>query len=178
MDPRVRTPQTSIATQFSLSKGLYDDVLKSSAAIGQIRALRVKIRETKEHAGAGAVSDALEALDKKAQAIEGAPAGGRGGGRGALASGPDTFSSVNGSLMALMQSLQSADVAPATQTVTAVNQRRAAMARLMQRWSALQTSDLIAVNGQLTKANLPALKIDKESSPAEMDDDEEDDDIG
>jgi photosystem II stability/assembly factor-like uncharacterized protein len=172
MDPRVHTP---VLTQFTLSKTLYDDILKSSGSISQIRSLRAQIREAKERPGAP--SDALDALDKKAQALEGAAAGGRGG-RGAAPAGPDTFASVNGSLAQLMQALQESDTAPSAPLTTAVTQKRAAMAALLRRWSTLQSADLAALNTQLTKSNMPVLKIDKEAEPAEMDDDDEDDDIG
>ena len=68
------------------------------------------------------------------QALEGQP-----GGRGAAADGPDTFNSVIGGMNQLMGLLQGADVAPTTQLVTAVGQRKAALAKLMARWNVLKT---------------------------------------
>jgi len=134
--------------------------------------------DTQHHGADPRTCDEIKSLAEKAQAIEGAAAGGRGGGRGAVAAGPDTFASVNGSLATLMQSLQESDTAPSTPLATSATQKRAAMSALLGRWSTLQTADLAALNAQLAKANLPVLKIDKEAQPADMDDDDEDDDIG
>jgi hypothetical protein len=44
-------------------------------------------------------------------------------------------------LTALLQGLQEADVAPTTQTVAAVQNRREAFKKLMQRWDALKAQD-------------------------------------
>ena len=114
MDPRVRTPAAGLLQQFTLSKQLYEDSVAASKTLEEIRALR----------------------DEKALAIAGV-AGPERGGRGA-AQGPDTLTSVNTALGALLQSIQEADVAPNTALVKAVAERRAALAKLMQRWRALK----------------------------------------
>ena len=67
------------------------------------------------------------------QNLEGQP-----GGRGAAADGPDTFNSVIGGMNQLMGLLQGADVAPTTQLVAAVSQRRAALTKLMVRWNRMK----------------------------------------
>jgi hypothetical protein len=74
-------------------------------------------------------------------ALEGdAGGGGRGGGgRGAALEGPDTLSNITGGLTQLMGLLQGADVAPTTQLVAAVGQRRAALTTLLARVNALRT---------------------------------------
>ncbi|MDQ2949645.1 MAG: hypothetical protein M3Y27_27535 [Acidobacteriota bacterium] len=51
---------------------------------------------------------------------------------------PDTLTSVNTALGALLQSIQEADVVPNTATIAAVVERRAALAKLLQRWSVLK----------------------------------------
>jgi hypothetical protein len=85
---------------------------------------------------------------------------------------------VSATLAALMQSLQASDVPPASQQTVAIRQKRAALAQLMQKWKAIQTTDLPRVNQQLAKARLTELEIEKEATAVEMDDDDSDDDIG
>ena len=167
MDPRVRTPLAGLKQQFTLSKELYDDLIENSKALDQLRALRAKLKELQQQAQ-GSATDAISEMDRKALALEGNP-GGRfgGGGRGAAQTGPDTFGSINGTLSALMQVLQEADVAPTTQAITAVSDRQQAFAGLMKRWTSLKTQDLIHLNTQLKQANLPVITVDVSPTAAQ-----------
>jgi photosystem II stability/assembly factor-like uncharacterized protein len=166
MDPRVKTPPLGLTQQFTLSKALYDGVAKAQTALGQLRALRDQVRSAGERAAKGlpgAAAQALAEFDKRAEDLGGGAAlavgrGGRGGigaggGRGTAESGPDTLSSIGGSLTTLMTALQGADVAPPTQLVTAVAERRQALARLLVRWTALKGPELAALNAKLKAAN-------------------------
>jgi hypothetical protein len=157
MDPRVRTPLAGLQQQFTLSKQMYDDIVKTAKALEQIRTMRAQLGPLREKAGPGATADAITAFDQKVVALGGAAGGGRGGGRGAVAAGPDTLSSVTGSLIQLMRLLESADVAPATPAVAAAADRRAALAKLVERWNALKSRDLADLNTRLQQANLPAV---------------------
>ena len=157
MDPRVRTPLTGLQRQFTLSKQTYDDIVKTSKALEQIRTMRAQLGPLREKAGPGATADAIAAFDQKVVALGGATGGGRGGGRGAVAAGPDTLASVSSSLTQLMRLLESADVMPSTQAVAAATDRRAALAKLLERWNALTSRDLADLNTRLKQANLPAV---------------------
>jgi hypothetical protein len=121
MDPRVTTPALGLAQQFTLSKQLYDGIIDAQKSLEEIRARRASL-SSRQGSGQSAESLAL-------QQLEGQP-----GGRGAAADGPDTFNSVIGAMNQLMGLLQGADVAPTTQLVTAVGQRRAALTKLLARW--------------------------------------------
>jgi hypothetical protein len=138
----VKTPPAGLQQQFTLSKALYDDVLVAQKALAQLRGIRLQ-------SGAAPFAQQLTAL-------EGSPGGGRGG-RGAAPAGPDSLNSVAGALGALMTTLQSADVTPTTQLASAVADRRAAMARLMQRWTALKTE---------IHAKAPDVNVDATAPPA------------
>ncbi len=128
IDPRVHTPLAELTQQFTLSKQLYDDIVKASAALEEIRALREKSKDNAD-------------LDAKLAALQGTLGFGRGGGggRGTPAGGPDTLTSVNGELTTLLRLIQEADVAPTTQAATAAADRRKALAALLNRWTALKT---------------------------------------
>ena len=142
MDPRVKTPPAAIEQQFTLSKALYDDVIAAQTALAHIRGIRAQ----------SAAADYTEKLT----ALEGAGGFGGRGGRGAAPAGPDTLNSVSASLDSLMQILQGSDTAPTTQLVTAVADRRAAMAKLMQRWTALRSE---------IKAKHPDVNLDATAPP-------------
>jgi hypothetical protein len=160
MDPRVRTTQADLLQQYTLSKQLYDDMATASKALEQMRALRERLRQSRERASQGGVADAITAFDQKLAALEGAGGGGRGGGGRGAAPGPDTITSVNGSLGVLMRLIQEADVAPTTQAVAASADRRKAMASLLQRWAAMKSQDLVTLNTQLKQAGLSELKVE------------------
>ncbi|MGA2267554.1 MAG: glycoside hydrolase [Bryobacteraceae bacterium] len=159
MDPRVRTPLTGLQQQFTLSKQMYDDIGRTAKVLEQIRAMRAQLGPLREKAGPGATADAIAAFDQKVAALGGAAGGGRGGGggRGAVAAGPDTLASVSGSLAQLMRLLEGADVAPTTQAAAAVADRRAALAKLIERWNALKIKELADLNARLKQANLAAV---------------------
>jgi len=122
MDPRVHTPPAELAQQFALSKQIYDDLLKASKALDDIRKLRSQNKDTP--------------LDQKLAAIEGAGGGGRG--RGAPTGGPDTLTSVSGALSTLLRMIEAADVAPTTQVVAAVADRRKSLAGLLAQWKTMR----------------------------------------
>ena len=160
MDPRVRTTQGDLLQQYTLSKQLYDDMAAASKALEQMRALREKVRQLHDRAGQGGTADAITAFDQKLAALAGAGGGGRGGGGRGAATGPDTISSVNGSLGVLMRLIQQADVAPTTQAVAASADRRKAMASLLQRWATMKSQDLVTLNTQLKQAGLSELRVE------------------
>jgi photosystem II stability/assembly factor-like uncharacterized protein len=122
MDPRVKTPPLGLTQQFTLSKQMYDGILDAQKALADIRAAR----QTKP------------ANDDKLHALEGQGGGFGGGGRGAATEGPESFTSIIGSMNQLMGLLQGADVAPTSQLVAAVGDRRTALARLIARWNELK----------------------------------------
>jgi len=143
LDPRVKTPAIGLAQQFTLSKQLYDGLLAVQTAQDEIRAMRERAGRRRASLSGeptrSAESLALQTLEQKVTALEGQPAAGFGGGRGGALEGPDTLSNITGGLNQLMGLLQGADATPTTQLVTAVGQRRAALNKLLARWSALKT---------------------------------------
>jgi len=164
MDPRVKTPLAGIQQQFTLSKQLYDDIVATGKALEQLRAMRAQLGQLRDKAGAGVPPgpDAIAAFDQKAAALEGGGGGrgGGGGGRGSVPGGPETLGGASGSLNTLIRLLEGADVTPTTQLVAAVTDRRAALAKIMARWTALKGAELAALNAQLKQANLPTVTLE------------------
>src|SRR5206468_8757507 len=112
----------------------------------EIRAMRERSARLSPRQGSGQAAEgtgstdraALQAFVEKLIALEGQPAAGFGGGRGAVADGPDTLSNITSGLNQLLGLLQGADATPTTQLVAAVGQRRAALNKLIARWNALK----------------------------------------
>jgi hypothetical protein len=128
MDPRVRTSLASLSQQFTLSKQIYDDLSAGAKTVEEMEAARKRLEEAASSPVAAELAKKVEALhgDQETRAARrGAPR-------------PDTFASVTGTLTALLQGLQEADVAPTPQTVAAVAERRAALTKLMHRWTELK----------------------------------------
>lgn len=162
MDPRVKTSVADLTTQFTLSKQLYDDVRATQTGLETVRGIRSQLAKLKDQPGAPL--EAIAEFDKKALALEGQPAGGGrgggGGGRGAVQTGPETLSSIGGSLTTLIGVLQGADVAPTTQLTAAVSDRHAAAAKLLASWNSMKGAGLTALNAKLKAANLAEVSLD------------------
>jgi photosystem II stability/assembly factor-like uncharacterized protein len=159
MDPRVKTPLVGLQQQFTLSKALFDGVSSIETALDDLRSLRQQVASVQTATIPGDVSQALADFDRKADALAGRRPTGFFGGRGGGAELPDTLNSLAVSLSQLMDVLQEADVAPTTQLVAAVADRRSALATLTARWNALKGSDLAALNAKLRAANLPPITV-------------------
>jgi hypothetical protein len=168
LDPRVKAPAPGLATADRLAKVLYDGAKEAQSALEGVRALRASARQARERAGQSPAIAAIDAFDQKLVSLEGqAPGpGGRGaggggapGGRGGAGGGPDTFAGIGGTLTSLMSTLQGADAAATEPVLQAVNERREALASLLERWTRLKTVDLQALNAELTKAGLAGLTL-------------------
>ena len=154
MDPRVKTPTATLARQFALSRGVYDDIARTRTALDSARALRAAVRDLRGRAS-GDLTTALDSLDRVTGALEGA-GGGFGGGGGGGAGSP-TLAGAIGQLGQLYDALQDADVAPTTQLVSAVQSARRDVPALLSRWDAIRTRAVPALNTRLRALNLPEL---------------------
>jgi hypothetical protein len=77
------------------------------------------------------------------------------------AGGPDTLSSIGGSLNSLMTMLQAADAAPTGQLEKAVAERREALRALFDKWGSLVGRELDSLNGVLRAAKLEEIALGK-----------------
>jgi hypothetical protein len=136
MDPRVKTPATTLARQFTLSKGMYDDINRTRGALDSLRTMRASLRDLRSRSSGNAAA-ALDSLDRSAAALEGGVGGGGGGGGGG-AGGNATLGGLLGQLAPLYDALQDADVAPTTQLVAAVQDAQRNVASTLARWAAVR----------------------------------------
>ncbi|MGH9799221.1 MAG: WD40/YVTN/BNR-like repeat-containing protein, partial [Blastocatellia bacterium] len=159
MDPRVSTPQAGLAQIHDVAMRCYDGITKARTTQADIRKLRDQLKSLKDKAGSGIIADAITALDQKASAIEGAGGGGRfggGGGRGGGGGAP-SLSGVAGEFSTVMNLVDATDMPPTTQAVAATSAAQRTLADLIGRWDELKSTDVKALNDQLSKANLPTI---------------------
>ncbi len=180
-DPRVKTPATVMQQVYALSDAAYFGAIDAQEASAGLTALRTSIAERRGKAQ-GAAAQALEAFDRKAEALQGAGAaggGGRGGaagGRGAAGRGgaspgateqagsatsapAETLTAVSASLAGVMNSLQAADVQPTAIQLAAISSATQIAGRVMARWGALAGPELVALNAQLQAAGIDAIAV-------------------
>jgi photosystem II stability/assembly factor-like uncharacterized protein len=135
----------------------------SSAAAAQIQSIKEQITKLQPK-GPSPIIQALAEFDKKVAALQGAAGAGARGDRGAGAASPapappETLLSIVASLSGLMNSMQSADVAPTALTLTAIGNAQDTASSVMLKWNALKTVDLPLMNVRLKAAGLPPITL-------------------
>jgi len=151
MDPRVKASTATLARQFALSKGLYDDIARTRAALDSVRALRAGLRELRQRSAGDAA--AIDSLDRAAGALEGGGGGfGGGGGGGGTTS---TLGGIIGQLGQLYDALQEVDAAPTTQLVSAVQEAQRDVPAAIGRWTTLRTRATSRFGSQLRMPPAP-----------------------
>jgi hypothetical protein len=160
MDPRVKTSLAGLQQQFKLSNDLYTQLLTLSPAAEQAGALRKQLKDIQPKATNEALA-AIKTLDQKLQVLAGGATRRPGAG-----TEPPTLGALKTKFLALFGVFQEADVAPSTQAAAAVADLQKQLPPLMDRWNAVKSQDLPALNKQLQGANLPEVKLESLVLPA------------
>ncbi len=182
-DPRVKTPALEMQRVYTLTKAMYDgavDAQRAAMTLADVRQQAAKRRaEAKD-----ALAAELDAFNERAAALEGTRPGEGGGGRGGRGGGPPTaqgggrgaggaaapaetlwgLSTAPGSIGALMNSMQAADVAPTANTLAAITRARQQAASVMTRWNAMRTVEIPALNQKLKAAGLAPIEVKRAES--------------
>ncbi len=167
MDPRVTTSTAGLQRQFELSRALYDGIVTLTGSTDRLHAVREQLKALKGRSGT--LETSLDALDQSAATLEGAAAGGS-----SAPSDAPSFESVAASLRSLLSLIQSADVAPTTQTVAAVAETRSRLAAVLERWKKFESEELRALNAKLSEGKLPPIRPDATLSQRMSASDEDD----
>jgi photosystem II stability/assembly factor-like uncharacterized protein len=154
MDPRVKTSPAGLQQQFKLSNDLYTQLLTLSPAAEQAGDLQKQLKALQPKATGEALA-ALKTLDQKLQALAGGATRRPGAG-----TEPPTLGGLKTKFLTLFGVFQEADVAPSTQAAAAVADLQKQLPPLMDRWNAVKSQDIPALNKQLKDANLPELKLE------------------
>jgi hypothetical protein len=160
MDPRVKTPATELEEQFNVSKAIYDDALRATAALHEITVLREQLSAKSVQPPVASVADSLES--KLTKIAGGRGEGGRGGGGGGRGgpTGPPNLTTLRLQLARMEHTVQSADIAPTTSQIEAYDGLKKPLTDLIDQWNTLKASDVKALNDSLHKLGLPLLSLD------------------
>jgi photosystem II stability/assembly factor-like uncharacterized protein len=154
MDPRVKTPAAGLAQQFKLSEQLYSRLLILSPAVEEASDVRKQLKAIRQKLSEGTLAAAIDQIDQKVQALVGG--GGRRPGPGIEA---PTLAGMRTRYLALLNIFQEADVAPTTQATAGVGELEKQLPPLLERWRALKSQDIPALNAQLKQSGLPEIKV-------------------
>ncbi|HSU12489.1 VPS10 domain-containing protein [Longimicrobium sp.] len=171
MDPRVRTPMPALAQQLDVALRLADGLRRDSEALGQLRGVRTQLTALKGK-GAAELQTGIATFDQRAAALD------EGDDEPAAAGAPMSLAQLNGDLATLYALVESADAAPTSQALEAVDQRLRALDVALAAWRALQQQDLDQLNRRLRAAGITPVAVralpepDDPDKPAEEEEDE------
>ncbi|HEY0407417.1 MAG TPA: hypothetical protein VGC89_16915 [Pyrinomonadaceae bacterium] len=151
MDPRVKTSNADLAQQFELSKQLYDEWVRLEPLNKRLNSLSAELTALRARAGAqGTTATQLDALNQKLQELAGSANRRPGAPLNLL---------VLTRVQTLFRIIQDADVAPSTPIAAAVTDIRRESSSLLERWRAIESQDIPALNRQLQGAGLPQVEM-------------------
>jgi hypothetical protein len=153
MDPRVKASAATLARQFALSKGVYDDINRTRGVLDELRTLRANLRELRGRASGDLVA-VVDSIDRAAAALEGGGGGFGGGGGGRPGEAP-TLTGTIGELGQLYGALQDAEVQPTTQLVAAVQAAQRQVPTTLARWDTVRTRATARLGAQLRPLGPP-----------------------
>jgi photosystem II stability/assembly factor-like uncharacterized protein len=166
MDPRVQTSTVGLDKKFQLETRLASLLSQTSTAFMQAGSIRESLQKLRQNAS-GAALDSIQAVQTKlADVLDAAPAS-------QTPSEAITLTRVNSQVGVLYGQVWQADAEPtAAQSEAGARLTRDALS-VTQRWQALQTSDLPALNRLLRAANLPEVQVESDPHHEESSEDEE-----
>ena len=150
IDPRVKASTADLAQQFELSKELYEIRPTLEAVNNGLNRLSTEIGKGKERVGQNPVTAQLDALNKKLQEIAGPPSR-----QASAALSLDLLEKLG----TLFWNIQEVDAAPTPAVRVAVGDLQREAQSIIQRWRAIESQDLPALNRQLEAASFGKIEI-------------------
>jgi hypothetical protein len=159
MDPRVNTPIADLQRQFSIAQQTAGLLRQASQARQQATAVHQQLQRLRSQAsGQSAASTAIEGVDRKLMDVIGQPRTAPGG-FPEEPGNPNSFQAVTRSLQQVLQSVESADVAPTQGDLAALQQAQQNLTTTLARWNDFRNKDLQQLNSTLRQANLPSITV-------------------
>ena len=163
MDPRVKTPQADLVEQFQMAQQIGATQAQVGNALLAADHLHGQLQRLAPRAGDGTpLAAQIAALDRKTVALAGAaPPPGPYEGAEPPVSAINTLRSLNTALGDVERAVQSADVAPTADAVTALRRDRQAIAKALAQWNEIKSRDLPKLNAALKQANLQPVSLEE-----------------
>ncbi|HEX8906756.1 MAG TPA: hypothetical protein VF771_18035, partial [Longimicrobiaceae bacterium] len=153
MDPRVRTLTPALAQQLATAQRIADGLRRDYEALSQLRGVRTQLGALKGK-GSAELQTGVATFDQRAAALEeGAEQ------PSAAGNTPMALVKLNGDLATLYALVESADVAPTSQALAAVEQRLQALDASLAAWRTLREQNLEELNRQLRAAGLAPIAV-------------------
>ena len=137
MDPRVKTPASTLQQQHDLALSAYRGRVRAMESIVKIKLFRARIAGLLAQASGDRVT-VLQQLDARAATLEGQGRRGARGAPAATAAGPVSFSQLQSDYATIFTILEEADLAPTVQAQTALQTTEQAARSSEAAWTALE----------------------------------------
>jgi len=163
MDPRVKTSQADLVKQFEMAQQIgaaqsqvVPALVSANHLHDQLQSLTSKARDRKP------LTDQIGALDRKIMALVGdASASPHSDEEEDFAADLKSLRSLNTALVNVNQAIESADVAPTADAITAFGRDRQAMQKVLMLWSEIVGKDVPNLNVSLKQADLPPVLLEE-----------------
>jgi photosystem II stability/assembly factor-like uncharacterized protein len=148
IDPRVAASPDELRRQFETEQSIAAALHRDNQALSAVREMRKQIAKLLgQHSKADAT---LKSFDEKLAAIEGKEGG---------TVPPAGLATVIANLAQIYDLVDSADAAPTSQQLAALNEATQSLDRQLAAWEAIKRTDLPPLNKQLRELNLPELMV-------------------
>ncbi|HEV8610809.1 MAG TPA: hypothetical protein VGS98_12175, partial [Thermoanaerobaculia bacterium] len=142
LDPRVKTPEADIVKQVELASATAEQLDRTAATLGEVRALRKEVETARERAASStAAAQAIQAFGERVAAQE------------------KDLARLSGRFSGLFSALSSGDAAPTAQALAESEELRGALDKRVAEWNAIRTVELSALNEQLRAAGVPPIGL-------------------
>jgi len=153
-DPRVSTSSADLARQLQLELQITDAVTKDMGAYNQIAALRKQLSQMQKETSAkprmAKLAAGATALDGKLATLAGASP---------IPGGKATLATVNGTLAALLNAVESADAAPTSQSYVLFGETQQSLQALLASWQRIQQQDVMELNRLARRSGLHEVDV-------------------
>ncbi|HET7674147.1 MAG TPA: hypothetical protein VFL54_01360 [Gammaproteobacteria bacterium] len=143
-DPRMHVERANVKRQLQFGDSIEAAMAKARDAYTGIKALRAELAARRQQANAAGVRDTIERLDNAAASLEDHD--------------KQSFAAINGGLGALESKLDDSDRPPPRQYEMLFEEYRHDLDASLDRWQKLRTTQVEALNHQLTQAHLAPVK--------------------
>ncbi|HYL11167.1 MAG TPA: hypothetical protein VEU31_10550 [Candidatus Acidoferrales bacterium] len=167
MDPRVKTPPADLKKQFELASQIDGELSDVAKASREAERLRQQLKSLRAQATSGAFTTDFDELSRKVETLGGpAPASDLGSFPPSRpAADTSSLRYLLGTLGTLEGVVESADVAPTPDAVTAFQRVQPVLRETLARWGDVRDKDVPHVNERLRGAHLPQLNLEQTARP-------------